>query len=116
MTGDTGKIEHPDTDTLARLRLTSRNHRTWLQTGIRVPTSTPRPTAGRPGTRPAQIRECMYRGDHVDTQRCSSCRGTVELKVFTCDVHGRCTLVKATPGAACCANCTEYAPPTRMEG
>src|SRR5262249_8463570 len=53
---------------------------------------------------------CRYLGSEVRRQTCPTCRGTVELKVFACALHGECTLGKALPGVACCAQCSDYAP------
>lgn len=44
------------------------------------------------------------------TVPCASCRGRVELKVFACGVHGRCTLAKRVEGVACCTGCVDAVP------
>lgn len=41
---------------------------------------------------------------------CQSCRGRVELKLFACAVHGRCTPTKPAPDVACCAGCSDASP------
>jgi hypothetical protein len=41
---------------------------------------------------------------------CPSCRGSVELKLFACAVHGRCTPARPAPAVACCATCADRDP------
>jgi hypothetical protein len=46
---------------------------------------------------------CLHLGgDTGERVLCPSCRGKVELKTFTCAVHGRCTQAKKVEGVACC--------------
>jgi hypothetical protein len=62
---------------------------------------------------------CVHLGAEVDRRLCGSCRGKVELKVFGCAIHGRCTLGKRTPDVpGCCdgGRCKEYAPPDPFRG
>ena len=50
---------------------------------------------------------CIYRGSPTDELiECDSCSGKVLLKVFTCGVHGRCTLRKSF--IASCDDCKEW--------
>lgn len=52
---------------------------------------------------------CSHLGD--DTGRrvtCPTCKGNVQLKLFTCDVHGNCTRENAVQGITCCKNCPDY--------
>lgn len=58
----------------------------------------------------AQRKEaCALRGEATgETVTCPSCRGTVELKLFTCQPHGKCTVGKPVDGIACCLTCHEY--------
>lgn len=53
---------------------------------------------------------CIYRGAETGRQKCTSCRGTVQLKVFACAKHGNCTIEKHVRDTACCATCTDYEP------
>lgn len=63
---------------------------------------------GRPA--PAPAAPCVHLGAPAGrTVACPSCRGRVELKLFHCDVHGRCTLGRQAPGVACCAGCPDRA-------
>lgn len=67
-----------------------------------VPASTP---AGSP---PAVL-TCRHRGDVRRHQLCPSCRGAVKVKVFTCGVHGECSLVKQLDQVQVCAGCPDRA-------
>ena len=51
---------------------------------------------------------CKHRGEETRRQRCPSCRGSVELRIFGCDLHGECTLGTQLPGIACCAVCSDF--------
>jgi hypothetical protein len=53
-------------------------------------------------------RRCRYHGDEVRRQRCASCRGIVELRVFKCSVHGECTIATELSGVGCCAVCPDF--------
>lgn len=50
---------------------------------------------------------CIHRGESTGTQECPTCSGTVKLKVFTCAIHGECTIQKRIEGVACCP-CDDY--------
>jgi hypothetical protein len=39
---------------------------------------------------------------------CPSCRGHVEVKIRSCTLHRRCTLVKQIQDIHCCATCPDY--------
>lgn len=61
------------------------------------------------------VETCTKLGaDTGETVECPSCRGTVQLKLYTCETYGTCTLGKAVKGVACCANgaCPGYTAPT----
>lgn len=46
---------------------------------------------------------CIYFGEPTgETVSCPTCRGRVELKLFGCEVYGKCTMVKPVQGIACC--------------
>lgn len=53
--------------------------------------------------RSTPMRSCIHLGDYTgDTELCSSCRGSVRIKLYSCSVHGQCTLDKQVQGKACC--------------
>lgn len=54
--------------------------------------------------------DCISRGNQVGSVTCSDCKGKVELKVFECSIHGKCTLGKGTASLSCCENCKQYQP------
>src|SRR6516162_3585393 len=58
-----------------------------------------------PNAPPIRLGECKHLGGEVRRVGCGTCKGRVELKVFTCAVHGACTLRKKTEQAACCDGC-----------
>lgn len=51
-------------------------------------------------------------GDTGDRVKCPTCRGSVELKTFFCELHGRCTQGKAAKGVSCCDTCPDHSPDT----
>lgn len=51
---------------------------------------------------------CLHLGDELRRVGCSTCSGTVELKVLACEVHGECTIATELPGVKCCAMCGDY--------
>ena len=53
---------------------------------------------------------CLHLGDSTRQQECDTCAGKTRIKVFTCSIHGECTLGKKLDGLACCAGCKEYEP------
>ena len=46
---------------------------------------------------------------------CSSCAGTVKLKIFACAIHGECTPLMKIEGIACCNNCPDRVTTTTVE-
>ena len=53
--------------------------------------------------------ECIHREDRVIGHSvCGPCGGGVKIKIFPCRKHGKCTLSKRVPEAACCAVCNDY--------
>lgn len=51
---------------------------------------------------------CPHLGD--DTRErvpCRSCGGSVELKVLSCSLHGKCTVSRPVDGIQCCATCPD---------
>ncbi len=64
-----------------------------------------RPPAPRPA---AAAADCPHRGAPTgETVPCKSCRGTVQLKVLACAVHGSCTVGRKVDGHACCQGCPD---------
>lgn len=55
--------------------------------------------------------ECVHRGDLIREQKCDSCRGNVNIKVFACALHGECTMFKKIPGVHKCDGCAARKPP-----
>ena len=51
---------------------------------------------------------CEWRGEQTGQVQCSSCGGHVMIKVFECDKHSRCTLIKAVNDIKCCGYCDDY--------
>lgn len=55
---------------------------------------------------------CIYIGERIGSVLCPSCSGRVRVKVFRCNVHGKCTFSKKADSIACCP-CPEYEAPMR---
>ena len=53
---------------------------------------------------------CVHLGKENGRIECPACRGTVKIKTFACDVHGKCTLGKSLDDVACCVGCDEFSP------
>ena len=55
---------------------------------------------------------CVYRGEQIDSRTCYTCgrKGSVEIPIFACKIHGRCALTKSYSDAECCQHCTERIP------
>ena len=72
------------------------------------------PMADAPPTVTASLtdyRQCLHRGEVVRSERCSTCRGNVLVKVFACAVHGQCQLSARVAGVKVCGpDCREHAP------
>ena len=51
---------------------------------------------------------CTYRGGVLRTAECPTCQGRVEVKVFACELHSECTVVKSIDSTACCRACSDY--------
>ncbi len=56
--------------------------------------------AGMPGV-------CKHMGAAVGKERCPTCRGDVQVKVFECALHKRCTYAKKVPRITCCGQCQD---------
>lgn len=58
-----------------------------------------------------QRNTCVYLGEDTGhTVNCSSCRGTVRLKLMGCKIYGACTTTKKVPDHHCCVGCDSYEP------
>lgn len=57
---------------------------------------------------PAVEFPCIQLGERLREQECPTCNGSVLLKVFTCELHGECTLAKTIKDIACCTTCKDY--------
>ena len=54
---------------------------------------------------------CRHRGEEVGREQCPSCNGHVQIKLFACACHGRCTVEKPVPsGTRTCQGCPDYFP------
>jgi hypothetical protein len=73
--------------------------------GVRQADATPAPAPAR------RTRLCKLLGEEVERVVCPTCSGKVELKVFNCPIHSRCTIGKLIPGAHLCADCNDYVDP-----
>jgi hypothetical protein len=66
---------------------------------------------GGTGRCPGGVVPCKHLGEVTGERvRCRSCRGKVELKVFSCAVHQRCHPDRVIKGVACCLHCADYQP------
>jgi hypothetical protein len=64
---------------------------------------------------PLTLLDCRHRGAATgETRACSTCTGKKDVPLFTCGVHGGCTLSNLAAGVACCRICPDRdpAPPT----
>jgi len=59
-------------------------------------------------TRVTRQTPCRHKGEHVDEVLCKSCQGHVRIKIFSCQLHGRCSLSTKVAAFVCCALCTDY--------
>ena len=53
--------------------------------------------------------ECLHRRNVARKIKCGSCKGSVRVKIFACEIKGECTLARAIDGIACCATCEDFA-------
>lgn len=67
-----------------------------------------------PSPRPA----CIHRGDVVRMESCPTCSGSVEFKIFRCDLYGECALTGKTSVRNCgtCGDYSRYKPGTIRVG
>lgn len=69
--------------------------------------------SNRTGRRRTSV--CIYHGDEIRREVCKTCQGTVKVKVFSCKIHGECTIGKKLKSTECCKSCNEYTVPKERE-
>ncbi len=57
------------------------------------------------GGSPLPEHPCRHRGEEVGLELCPSCKGHVEVKLFSCKIHGKCSTHKKLEATACCRGC-----------
>ena len=57
---------------------------------------------------------CIYRLEVIGKQACASCEGSPRIKIFSCELHGTCTIGKKIPEHRCCNDpvCVDFCAPT----
>ena len=84
--------------------------RTWKHAGSPPQRNCP------PTSTPVDPTACLHRGETVRVEECQSCQGKIELPVYSCAVHGECTLnnhAARNPklqGVHVCLGCKERKP------
>jgi hypothetical protein len=58
---------------------------------------------------------CIHRGAELRKQSCPTCRGTVQIKIYACAIHGECELSGRLMGVRCCAQCDDFEAPKRPD-
>lgn len=51
---------------------------------------------------------CLHLGGEVRQQRCTSCAGLVNIRVYQCAVHGEATIAKKFNDVRGCDLCSDY--------
>jgi hypothetical protein len=51
---------------------------------------------------------CRHLAAQIEAVACPTCTAKVRLKVFTCEIHARCTLETVLPNIECCKYCLDY--------
>lgn len=52
---------------------------------------------------------CIHLGKWTgELVECHTCKGKVQLKIISCDIHGKCTVAKQIPETACCSTCPDH--------
>jgi hypothetical protein len=54
------------------------------------------------------ITTCVHRGDTLRAERCPTCCGTVEIKIFACAQFGQCALSDRLPAIPFCGACERF--------
>lgn len=50
---------------------------------------------------------CIHRGGQLRQEKCQTCQGEVRVKVFSCALHGECTLSNKLPNVRFCGACPD---------
>lgn len=67
------------------------------------------------GRRNTRETPCKCRGPELRRASCGTCRGNVQIKVFSCGVYAECVLGNAIEGLKSCALCESYQAQIRPE-
>jgi orotate phosphoribosyltransferase len=59
------------------------------------------------------LRACQHLGPELRRAPCATCSGSVQIKVFGCDLHGECAIGKSPQGVRSCTGCADYLPRQR---
>lgn len=62
----------------------------------------------RPRIKNSSKLACQYREAVVGEVECSTCTGSVRIKLFSCPIHKQCTVAKQMEGTVCCLTCEDY--------
>lgn len=54
---------------------------------------------------------CKHLGDQIDQGTVLTCRGLKPIPVYSCDLHGRCTVTPDREGTRFCYRCPDREPP-----
>lgn len=57
---------------------------------------------------------CKHIGGELRLEECTDCKGKTLVKIFECNLHGECTLIKHLNEIFCCASCKDYKTPARF--
>jgi hypothetical protein len=52
--------------------------------------------------------DCTHRLGSYHLMGCSSCKGNVQIKVFDCEIHKRCTIRQHTGLIKACTGCADF--------
>lgn len=63
--------------------------------------------AGKEKKPKPSLMSCIHRGDELRTELCKTCTGRREIKVFACDIHGECSILKDV-GVKICKTCHDF--------
>jgi hypothetical protein len=54
--------------------------------------------------------ECTHLGEELEKMVCPTCSGRVQIKIFSCRLHEKCTINMRLLNYKCCAMCQDYVP------
>jgi len=52
-------------------------------------------------------RFCLHLGEYLEERICPTCCGSTRIKVFACELHGKCSIAKPV-GVQVCQGCGDY--------